>query len=151
MKFLKVERPAGICVKRSLTDEFKDILLYTDLLRMGWSSYQNVVPPPLSKNFRVQMVHARYSDCCNVGDDLVYICNIDRYFRVSAHRILLAASIAAALRRLTKVLLGKRHIEPSARCDNPVSTYTYDMETTNVDEKQNLSDMCLCAWCLVSL
>ena len=118
---------------------------------MGWSSYQNVVPPSLSKNFRGQMVHARFSDCCNVGDDLVYMCHIDRDFRVSTRRILLATSIAAALRRLTEVLLGKRHIEPSARCDNPVSTYTYDMETTNVDEKQDLSDMCLCAWCLVSL
>ena len=39
VEFLKVERPAGICVKRSLTDVFKDILLCTALLRMGWSSY----------------------------------------------------------------------------------------------------------------
>ena len=39
VKFLKVERPAGICVKRSPTDDFKDILLCTALLRMGWSSY----------------------------------------------------------------------------------------------------------------
>ena len=97
------------------------------------------------------MVHARYSDCCNLGHDLVYICHIHRYFRVSAGRILLATFIAAALRRLTEVLLGKRHIEPSSRRDNPVSTYSHDMETTNVDEKQDLFDMCLCTWCLVSL
>lgn len=117
---------------------------------MGWSSYQNVIPPALSKSVRGQVVHAHNFSCCRIRHDLVYICYILRYFRMSAGRIVLAASSPAALHRLPEVLLGKRYIKPSSRRYNPLSAYPYDMETTNVHEKQDLFDRCLCTWCLVS-
>ena len=145
VKFLKVERPAGISAKRSLADDFKDILLCIDLLRMGWSSYQNVVSPPLSKNLRGQMVHAFTLIVATLVMIWCISFTLTVIFRVPAGRILLATSIAAALRRLTEVLLGEWYIRPPSRCENPVSAHSYDMEATNVDEKQDLSNMCLCA------
>lgn len=80
---------------------------------------------------------------------LVGVGYINGNLRVPASRIVLAASSTAALHRLTEVLLGKRHIEPSPRRHNPVPTYSYDMETKNAKEKQDLFDRGLCPWCFV--
>ena len=117
---------------------------------MGWSSYQNVVPPPLSQGVCGHVVPTHNSSCCYVSNDLVDFCHIDSYSRVSASRILLAASVTATLYRLTEVLLGKRHIKPPSRRCHPVFAYPYDMEITDVDEKQNLFDRYLRTWRLVS-
>ena len=60
---------------------------------------------------------------------LVCVGYINGNLRLPASRIVLAASSTAALHRITEVLLGKRHIEPSPRRHNP--------------------DRGLCPWCFV--
>lgn len=117
---------------------------------MDWSGHQNVVSPPLPQGVCSQMVPTHKSSCCFVGNDLVDFCDIDSYFRVSASRILLAASVTGTLYRLTEVLFGKRHIKPPSRRYHSVFACPYDMEITDVDEKQDLHDRCLRTWRLVS-
>ena len=95
---------------------------------MGWSGYQDVVPPTLSKSVRGTVVHAYDSSRYYVGLHLVDICYVHRYFRMSAGWVLLEASVTAPLHRLTEALLGKRHIQSPSRRHYYLSPYSYDVE-----------------------
>lgn len=91
-----------------------------------------------------------YNPCCRYARcRLEFLSHRHGDSRVPTGWIVLAASFTAALRRLTEVLLGKWHFQPSPGRHYPVPTYTYDMETTNVKKKQDFFDRCLRSWCLV--
>ncbi len=107
--FLKVRGIFRISEQRekgNLADGFPAVFLCAALLRLGWPSYQDVIPPPLPKSVYRPVVHAHNCGCCCIGHHMVYIRHFHSDFRMSAGRIVLAASSTAALYRLTEVLLG---------------------------------------------
>ena len=86
------------------------------------------------------MVYAHNLSSWRIGHGLVPLGHIHRHLRVSASRIILAASAAAALYRLPEVLLGKWNIKPPFGRHHSVSASTHDMATTHVDKEEDNFD-----------